>query len=152
MTHPALCITSIPTPVLEATINNPDIDVALEPIAKLFTQITAGDCAAQMFSGFEWADATPQERHAQIAEWLRMEAMCLNWDLPHLETLAKEARCINDDDWGSDRQIAAQNLFFNSIQKAISTDAFEGLEAYCLKANVHEMVDEAMRLAKIALA
>jgi hypothetical protein len=60
--------------------------------------------------------------------------------------LADQARCINDDDWGSPRQIAAENIFFDRIRELISAEEFEQLETYCLKATTDEMIDEALKL------
>jgi hypothetical protein len=63
--------------------------------------------------------------------------------------LAAQARPVNDDDWGSERQIAAQNLFFNEVQKALPADQFDALDSYCLKATTDEMINEALRLLSL---
>lgn len=60
--------------------------------------------------------------------------------------LAKAARPLDDDDWGSERQIHAQNAFFTEVEKRLSATDFAALEDYCMKATVDEMVDEALRL------
>ncbi|MGY3582186.1 hypothetical protein ACVIGB_000889 [Bradyrhizobium sp. USDA 4341] len=52
------------------------------------------------------------------------------------------------DDWGSDRQIDAQNLFFNELEKILPEDRFAELEGYCLKATTEEMLEEALRYAR----
>lgn len=60
------------------------------------------------------------------------------------QLLANDAKPVNDDEWGSERQIAAQNAFHAAMQRdGLITPAYE---AYCLKATVEEMVDEGMRL------
>ena len=66
--------------------------------------------------------------------------------LVELDALADVARPIDDDDWGSERQVEAQNAFFIRVEAILPRDQFEELEGFCLKANVDEMVDEAMRL------
>jgi hypothetical protein len=66
--------------------------------------------------------------------------------LAELDALADVARPIDDDDWGSERQVEAQNAFFIRVEAILPRDQFEELEGFCLKANVDEMVDEAMRL------
>jgi hypothetical protein len=63
-----------------------------------------------------------------------------------LHQLAAAARCINDDDWGSERQIAAENLFFDRVHELLRTDQFEQLESYCLEATTEEMIVKALEL------
>lgn len=60
--------------------------------------------------------------------------------------LAQAARPITDDDWGSDRQIEAENAFFDYVKTQLPVPLWDELEAYCLKATTDEMVDEALRL------
>ncbi len=66
--------------------------------------------------------------------------------VPTIQQMAQDARGIDDDDLGSERQIAAQNAFFDEVQKRLTADEFEELEGYCLKATVDEMIDEALRV------
>ena len=63
-----------------------------------------------------------------------------------LNALAAAARPINDTDWGSGRQIDAQNLFFKEVEKVLPADKFAELEDFCLKATTDEMIDEALKL------
>ena len=63
-----------------------------------------------------------------------------------LQDLANQARCIDDADWGSERQTAALNEFFAHVYTIIGRRKFIELEAYCLKATTDEMIDEALRL------
>lgn len=52
------------------------------------------------------------------------------------------------DDWGSERQINAQNLFFRELEQILPSDRFSELEAWCLKATTEEMLDEGLRYAR----
>ena len=63
-----------------------------------------------------------------------------------LQTLAKVARCVSDDDWGTPRQIRAENAFFDFVKEQLDDEVWERLEGYCLKATTDEMIDEALRL------
>lgn len=62
-----------------------------------------------------------------------------------IEKLAADARPMNDEDWGSERQINAINIFFYHAE-CERPDAFgEDFEAFCLKATDEEMIDECLR-------
>lgn len=52
------------------------------------------------------------------------------------------------DDWGSERQIEAQNLFFQELEQVLPADQFGELEKWCLKATTEEMLDEGLRYAR----
>ena len=65
----------------------------------------------------------------------------------NIQKLEQDARPINDDDWGSERQIDAEIAFFEKVQSVVSTESFEKLEDYCLKATTDEMIDEALKIA-----
>lgn len=65
-----------------------------------------------------------------------------------MEQLAAEARSIDDDDWGSERQVDAENRFFDECRRhrpATFDDAGDFAD-WCLKATTDERIDEAMRL------
>jgi hypothetical protein len=62
-----------------------------------------------------------------------------------LEALAREARPLDDDEWGSERQTQAQDAFFNFVKAHMHPRAYEDLEMWCLKATTDEMIDEATR-------
>jgi hypothetical protein len=63
--------------------------------------------------------------------------------------LAQAARCLGDDDWGSERQQNAENDFFDAFHDAVGdTHAFD---AWCLKATTEEMIDEALRLLGLSV-
>ncbi len=76
--------------------------------------------------------------------------------MPTIEQLAEAARPQpvfpegrerdGGDDWGSERQVAAQNLFFEEVEKLLPAGDFAALETFCLKADVDEMIDEALRV------
>lgn len=59
--------------------------------------------------------------------------------------LAQQARPIDYDDLGSERQIEAFNLFFAETEKLLTRSAFEALEDYGLKSTNDELIDEALR-------
>jgi hypothetical protein len=65
---------------------------------------------------------------------------------PNFKDLAAQARPVNDDDWGSGRQIDAQNLFFQEVEKVLPADKFADLDNYCLKATTDEMIDKAIEM------
>ena len=45
-----------------------------------------------------------------------------------VETLAQAARPVDDDDWGSDRQVEAENLFFDAVCRELSNEQIIELE------------------------
>jgi hypothetical protein len=61
-----------------------------------------------------------------------------------LNDLANAACPTSHSDWGSERQVEAQNEFFLAVEKILTDDEFEKLESYCLKASTEEMIDSAM--------
>lgn len=61
------------------------------------------------------------------------------------------------DDWGSERQIEAENGFFEALQKFISqgglidfTKTWDAFETFCLKATTDERIKEGVRIALLA--
>lgn len=70
--------------------------------------------------------------------------------IKRLVPLAKAAIPLDDREWGSNRQMAAENAFFEACTVAMG-DAFadeSDFAAWCLKATTEEMVSEAMRLVR----
>jgi hypothetical protein len=65
-----------------------------------------------------------------------------------IEKLAAAAKPLNDDEWGSERQISAQNAFFDAVQEMVSKEVFDGLQGYCLKATVDEMIEAGLEAAR----
>jgi hypothetical protein len=62
-----------------------------------------------------------------------------------LYTLAHAARPLDQYDWGSERQVTAQNAFFNYVQQRMHPLAFAELEDFALHATTDEMINEAIR-------
>lgn len=65
--------------------------------------------------------------------------------LAELDTLAQEARPKNDADFGSERQIEAENAFYDAFQTVVGDSP--DFDAYCLDATLDERIDEALRIA-----
>jgi len=71
--------------------------------------------------------------------------------LKELETLAETGRPLDDDDYGSERQVDAENLFWFKLHDVFG-DGFgevglgEDFDRWCLKATTEEMLDEALKL------
>lgn len=72
--------------------------------------------------------------------------------LARLAELANDAKPLNDDEWGSDRQIDAQNTFCDVVESLVSAEAFAEYEDYCMKATTDELIAEGLRIARKALA
>jgi hypothetical protein len=58
--------------------------------------------------------------------------------------LAKLAMPINDDDWGTDRQINAENELYAFVEKHWPNMMDAGFETWCLKASSDEIIYELM--------
>lgn len=71
-------------------------------------------------------------------------------DLETLERLANDARPVDDEDEGSERQIDAQNLLFEVLEhlepRTFADDS--DFAFWCLKATTEEIIDEGLRLIK----
>ena len=65
-----------------------------------------------------------------------------------IEKLAAAAKPLNDDEWGSERQIDAENAFFDAVKEMVSKEVFEGLESYCLKATTDEMIEAGLQAVR----
>jgi hypothetical protein len=74
--------------------------------------------------------------------------------IDYLETLASAAKPINDGDYGSLRQVRAENDFFDALDQFLTgkLDDEDGddFAAFCLKATADERINEGMRLARWA--
>jgi hypothetical protein len=72
----------------------------------------------------------------------------------NLEQLATAARPINLKDWGSPCQIDAQNDFLDALAVACAgrlTVAETAIfDTFCHRASPNEMIDEGLRLARLA--
>lgn len=78
-----------------------------------------------------------------------------------LQTLAATARPMDDDDYGSERQVDAENVFWNACAQAVGApygDEWDGsglgddFDTWCLKATTDEMLDEAIAELKKLVA
>lgn len=114
-----------------------------ERVALRMTEILEG--AEEFGNCIEWL---PDNNPGDLAEfWSEVEEVT---DLaPVLEAMAKAARPTEDDDWGSEPQIAAQNAFFDKVQTVIPANEFRALERYCHKATTDEMIDEGLRVVRM---
>lgn len=65
--------------------------------------------------------------------------------LLNIKTFAAAALCINESDYGTERQIDAENGFFDAVREDVPADDFEALEDYCHKATTDEQVVEGFR-------
>lgn len=63
--------------------------------------------------------------------------------------LASAAKPINDEEWGSDRQINAENEFFALAVKHLSAKDAVALEDYCLKGTIEENIAYALELLEL---
>lgn len=79
--------------------------------------------------------------------------------MAYIRQLAKAARPIvvkrHCDDWGSDRQIKAENEFFAALYSGlvgrIGVRAWDSFEEFCSRATCEERIDEGLRLAEAVL-
>jgi hypothetical protein len=60
--------------------------------------------------------------------------------------LAADARPINDDDWGSERQQDAERRFDEAFLAVMGGKLTDRHRVWCLKATTEERIDECMRL------
>ncbi len=70
--------------------------------------------------------------------------------MANIMELAKAAYPVNDDDWGTERQIDAENAFFAAVEQLMSPELFESLETYALKATAEERISFALELLNVA--
>jgi hypothetical protein len=120
------------------------------------------DLNAVLKSAVEWAIAAleksrPNNDVSSKAYYHRALADCRRaLALANIEDLAAEAlpqpvfregnrERDGGNDWGSARQSAAENAFFDAVKKILPPDEFEELEAYRLKFITEDAVTEAMR-------
>lgn len=64
--------------------------------------------------------------------------------LAAFEAMAKDARALGDDDWGSERQQDAENAFFFATTPWLGGEGGDFFN-WCLKATSEEMLDEALK-------
>lgn len=65
------------------------------------------------------------------------------------EALAAPAYPLNDDDWGSNRQLDAENAFFETVERELPGIFSVEFTHWLLKATTEEMLDETLnRIAR----
>jgi hypothetical protein len=69
-------------------------------------------------------------------------------DLATIEALAQAAHCIDDDDRGSERQIAAFNAFTTAATVLMSPEQQDSWNDFSLKATSDEIIEEALRVLR----
>jgi len=67
-----------------------------------------------------------------------------NFGIAVAHALGAAADDRDGEDWGSERQIEAQNKFFIYVEQLVEKDEFEEIETYCLKATTPEMINKAL--------
>lgn len=75
--------------------------------------------------------------------------------LAQLELLAAAARPSSEWDWGTQRQIRAENRFHDALETVLSAATSQTIDDYynfCLKATSEEQIDEGMKLARWMLS
>lgn len=77
-------------------------------------------------------------RESPLALALRTKAELLG--------MARDAKCIDDDDYGSERQIQAFNAFTVAAGAHLNDEQNERWDAWSMKASSDEIVDEGLRL------
>ena len=87
----------------------------------------------------------PSSVHA-LCEDLRIE---IDMNADKLRLLSRCARPIGDDDWGSNRQIDAENAWVEFAHRHMTTAAREDWDEYALKATSEEAIDYGLRVLKL---
>lgn len=65
-----------------------------------------------------------------------------------IDDMAKAALPVDDDDWGSERQIKAENAFFTYVERCLPPHIWEDIGDYSYGATVEERVDYATNKVK----
>jgi hypothetical protein len=142
--------------------NTADDDDAIRVLQDI-AGITDGGIAGQCFSGFEWATSEPSERFARIVFWLHAEKIHFQADaLEEIERLAEAAAPIptfagtdardGQDDWGSERQIDAQNEFTQALENYLPPSAWAKFEASLDKASTEDIIRNGLEIARATFA
>lgn len=69
--------------------------------------------------------------------------------LAEIKELASIARPLDDDEDSTDRQIDAENAFFERVEEVLPPDVMNKLSHYCLKATTDERIDEALHQVEL---
>lgn len=68
--------------------------------------------------------------------------------LATIEALAQAARPINDDDWGSERQVGAEDKFLELTEEWLTAKQLGDWADYALKATTDEWIDYGLMLVR----
>ena len=60
--------------------------------------------------------------------------------------LMKQDKISREEEWGSEKQIDAQNRFFEIIESMVTKKQMEDIEEYAMKATTEEMQDYALKV------
>jgi len=66
--------------------------------------------------------------------------------IEYLQKLLKLEKTSREEEWGSEKQIEAQNSFFEMIEELTTTEEMERISEYALKATTEEMQDFALEV------
>ena len=64
-----------------------------------------------------------------------------------LKQLGQDAMPTCEVDWGSERQVDAETLFYDNLQNYISKEDFEKFRTFGLKATCEEAIKHALEIA-----
>lgn len=106
--------------------------------------ITLGSADEHLFD----EDLTEAQRvwvRAFYDRWVLTEN--IEQDIRDLRMLAAKARCEDNDEWGSERQVEAQNNFGSAVEKILPAEEWEKYEDWCARATTDEMIDFGQQLA-----
>ncbi len=87
----------------------------------------------------------PASVHA-LCEELRIE---IDQNAERLRLASRLARPLNDDDWGSERQVNAENVWVELAHRYMTNAAREDWDHYALKATSEEAIDYGIRVLKL---
>jgi hypothetical protein len=108
------------------------------------------DGRLHMFLQYDEFCDSLEDAEAKLYGWHMQNSEGSDGYLPMLEFMANDALPLNDADWGSDRQITAENRFFehaHAICPLIITEAFD---MWCLEATCDEYITAAIERIKEA--
>jgi len=64
--------------------------------------------------------------------------------IQEIENIIAQARPLNDEDWGSERQITLENEVYSYLEEVLTPAQLEAFENYANKATVNERLDAAL--------
>lgn len=69
-----------------------------------------------------------------------------NWIDSEFQHVCKNARPLNESDWGSERQMFFENQIAGYLDKILTDGQKDRFEIWALKATTDEIIDEALKL------